>query len=200
MVTNTKILIDHPQTRFQEITAPVFYIADFTRRTQNTSHPRSVEISVTPPTMDDGTIVDAVSFYNDKGLPIEIATFDDHIYFDTTNTNIEHCEGCLYVKDTQKWITLFEIKDCDEANIFNYRAKAIRQITNVSNDLKLRNVITTEKVYGIISFPRKHTAFNDDIFGDIIEYTHLKRTTGILFYATNEIFILNDTLINPITK
>jgi len=198
MVTNTDIQTAHPQTRFQEITAPVLYIADFTRRTQNTSHPRSVEISTLQPTMDDCSVVDAVTFHNDNKLNVEIATFDDHIYLDTTGTNIEHCEGCLYVKNTPKWITLYEIKDCDEANILNHRAKAIRQITNVSDDLKLRSIITVEKVYGIISFPRKHTAFNDDIFGDIIEYTRLKRNTGILFYATNEVFIVNHDELSPV--
>jgi hypothetical protein len=148
--------------------------------------------------MDDGTSVDAVTFHNDKLLSIDVAVFDDYKYEDTTRTNIEHCEGGIYTSEDSRWIAFFEIKDCEERNIMNYREKAVRQVTNVSNDFRRRGIIVNEKVYGIISFPRKHTSFNDDIFGDIIEYTQLKRTTGILFYATNEIFIVSQNNLTPV--
>ena len=198
MVTKTNILAAHSQTTFLEKSDSAIYIADFTRRTQGTSRPRSVEISTSLPMMDDGSLVDAVMFHNDKCLPIEIAIFDDYIFEDITGNNIEHCEGGLFIKNDTKWVAFFEIKDCDESNILNYKAKAIRQITNVSNDFKARNIVTTERIHGIISFPRKHTTFNDEIFGDPIYYTRLKRSTGILFYATNEVFIIDRNSLNPI--
>lgn len=200
MVTKTDILAVHPQTSFLEKSDATIYIADFTRRTQGTINPRSVEISTSLPTMDDGIGVDAVLFHNKKILPIEIATFNDYTFENIAGDNIEHCEGGMYIKDATNWITLFEIKDCDESNILNHKAKAIRQITNVSNDFRLRNIVTSELVYGIISFPRRHTAFNDDIFGDTIEYTKLKRSTGILFYATNEVFIVDMKGIKPVVS
>ena len=198
MVKKTNILAAHPHTTILEKSDTVIYIADFTRRTQGYPHPRSVEISSSSPTMDDGTIVDAVLIHNDKNQTMGIAIFDDYLFGDSSGNNIEHCEGGMYVSNDTKWIALYEIKDCDEANIQNHRAKAIRQITNVSNDFKTRNIVTIENVYGIISFPRKHTAFNDDIFGDIIEYTKLKRSTGILFYATNEMFVASVNELIPV--
>lgn len=198
MINKTKILLAHPQTTIQEYSAPNIYVADFTRRTQGTTHLRAVEISDVLPTMDDGTCVDAVTFHNDKQLSIDVAVFDDYKYEDTTKTNIEHCEGSIYTSEDSQWIAFFEIKDCEERNIMNYREKAVRQVTNVSNDFRVRGIIENEKVYGIISFPRKHTSFNDDIFGDIIEYTQLKRNTGILFYATNEIFIVAKNNLTPV--
>ena len=198
MITQTNILSEHPLTAFQEFSANTIFIADFTRRTQHSANPRSVEISEVPPTMDDGSSVDAVTFHNDQELPIEVATFDDYRFEDSTGTNVEHCEGSLYTLDNPQWIAFFEIKDCEERNILNHKEKAVRQVTNVANDFRTRGIIGSEKVYGIISFPRKHTAFNDDIFGDIIEYTHLRRTTGILFYATNEVFILNHNELRPV--
>lgn len=200
MVTKTDILATHPQTSFLEKSDSTIYIADFTRRTQGTINPRSVEISTSLPTMDDGTAVDAVLFHNEKRLPIEIATFNDYIFENIAGNNIEHCEGGMYVKDVANWVAFFEIKDCDESNILKYKAKAIRQITNVSNDFKSRNIVTSKLVYGIISFPRRHTAFNDDIFGDMIEYTKLKRSTGILFYATNEVFIADMNELKPVVE
>lgn len=191
MVNKTDILSAHPQTQFQELSASTIYIADFTRRTQGTTHQRSVEVSDHTPTMDDGTSVDAIVFHNTTRLQVEFSIFDDYHFEDITNTNIEHCEGGMYAKESPKWVTFFEIKDCEERNILNYKQKAIGQITNVLNDFKTRGIIHDERVYGVISFPRKHTAFNDVIFGDMIEYTRLRRTTGILFYATNEVFIVN---------
>lgn len=198
MINKAHILSAHPQTSFWNSSAETFYIADFTRRTQGTAKPRSVEISETPPIMADGSRVDAVTFHNDQRLSVEVATYDDYLFEDTIGTNIEHCEGSLYELDNPQWIAFFEIKDCDERNIQNHKEKAIRQIINASNDFKVRGIVTAEKVYGIISFPRKHTAFNDDIFGDIIEYTQLKRRTGILFYATNELYIIDKHSLNPI--
>ena len=191
MITKAHILSAHPQTSFLNSTAETIYIADFTRRTQGTANPRSVEISETPPIMADGSRVDAVTFHNNQRLSIEVTIYDDYLFEDTTGTNIEHCEGSLYELDHPQWIAFFEIKDCDERNIQNHKEKAIRQVINVSKDFKVRGIVRAEKVYGIISFPRKHTAFNDDIFGDIIEYTQLKRRTGIIFYATNEVFIID---------
>ena len=191
MVTKSDILSAHPQTQIQELSASTIYIADFTRRTQGTAHSRSVEVSDHVPTMDDGTTVDAVIFHNKTSMLLEVSIFDDYVFEDITHTNIEHCEGGMCGKVFPQWMAFFEIKDCEEKNILNYKQKAIHQITNVSDDFKTRNIIDKERVYGIISFPRKHTAFNDDIFGDVIEYTRLKRTTGILFYATNEVFIVD---------
>lgn len=198
MINKAHILSAHPQTSFWNSSAETFYIADFTRRTQGTANPRSVEISETPPIMADGSRVDAVTFHNDQRLSVEVATYDDYLFEDTIGTNIEHCEGSLYELDNPQWIAFFEIKDCDERNIQNHKEKAIRQVINVSNDFKVRGIVTAEKVYGIISFPRKHTAFNDDIFGDIIEYTQLKRRTGVLLYATNELYIIDKHSLNPI--
>lgn len=75
MVTKTDILATHPQTSFLEKSDSTIYIADFTRRTQGTINPRSVEISTSLPTMDDGTAVDAVLFHNEKKIAYRDSNF-----------------------------------------------------------------------------------------------------------------------------
>ena len=61
-----------------------------------------------------------------------------------------------------------------------------------------RGIILNERIYGIISFPRRHVSFNDTIFTDVYETTRLKRFTGIRYYATNEAIVIDDLRVRPI--
>ena len=198
MINRLNILSAQPKTTFCKYATEEIYIADLTRRSLGTAHPRSVEVSQSQPIFN-GQTVDSVLLHNSTLLDVEFGLFDDCKYEDfISHDKIEHCEGCFYIADNINWVTFFEIKDCDEKNILKYKTKAITQIANVVKDFKNRALLSSETILGIISFPRKHTAFNDTIFGDIIDYTNLKKQTGITYFATNEIFVVNADIVTPI--
>lgn len=80
---------------------------------------------------------------------------------------------------------------------FNSEKEAKRQIFNAVKAFCHREIILKERIYGIISCPRQHVAFNDSIFTDVYETTRLKRFTGIRYYATNDALIIDDLRVRP---
>jgi hypothetical protein len=79
-----------------------------------------------------------------------------------------------------------------------YKRETKRQIFNAVRTFRRRGIILNERIYGIISFPRRHVSFNDTIFTDVYETTRLKRFTGIRYYATNEAIVIDDLRVRPI--
>ena len=187
---HTKVMIE---------SAPEIYIADMTRRSQNV---RGIEMTPCQQQSPDGKgMMDSLKFENPNILSVDFAIFDDHDFKNPkTGLDDEHCEGCLYptFEDPASWVAFIEIKDCKPCNITDYKKKTKRQIFNVVKAFRNRKILQGEKVYGIISFPRKHVAFNDTLFGDMFVVRRYKHFTGINFYATNQAVIIDDLRIRPV--
>ena len=115
----------------------------------------------------------------------------------------QHCEGCFSIIDKQplQWIAVMELKDCSSNSPYKeeHAFKAKRQIYNVIQDLRTRGIITTERLYGLISWPQVKTSFNSMITGaDIIAATRYKKYTGVTFYGSNEAYIINKDEVSPV--
>ena len=144
--------------------------------------------------------MDCVEIINKKELSIDFNFFDDNQFKDNENNDIEHCEGCFYptINHDKSWIVMMEIKDCKPKNISNYKDKVVDQIVSATNIYRSKNIITSHKVYGIIAMPRCKVSFNSTIFGMPPMYKELKKKHKILFAATNQVIIVDDTKIKCI--
>lgn len=175
---------------------PIIYVADFSERTDSI---RKVEVHNVMPECphDKDKVMDCLIIVNPSSIKLDFNIFDDHQFIDKEGKDIEHCEGCFYPYENNddSWITLLEIKDCKPKNVSVYREKVISQIISSAELLRNRNIITTHKVYGVVSMPRTKTSFNSTIFGMPPDYTSLKRKHNILFAATNKIEIVDNKKI-----
>lgn len=178
--------------------SPDIYVADMTNRSRNA---RRIEITDNQQLSPDGNgMMDSLVFHNPNILSVDFCIFDDHDFkHPYALRDDKHCEGCMYpsLHDPASWMVFVEIKDCKPRFIKKYKQDAKRQIFNVVKAFHQRNIILKEHIYGIISCPRLHVAFNDSIFTDVFETTRLKRFTGINYYATNEALIIDDIRVRP---
>lgn len=201
MDTKDKIVnVHHLQSSFRKHNARL-YVADYTNRTSGT---RQLGVYTSCPKVPGGGgDMDCVEFENNRGLSLDFLFFDNAGYQGYGVKSNEHCEGVCYLakQDPLKWMVFYEIKDCDPANIMEYKSKAMRQIFNVYKDFLNCNIIQRGVIsYGIISYPQKHTSFNDAIFTDIIELKRLKKWTHINFRASNWIYVLNQDEVTTKTE
>ena len=90
---------------------------------------------------------------------------------------------------------MLEIKDCKPKNISDYKDDVIEQIVSATNIFRQKNIITTHRVYGIVSIPRSKVSFNNTIFGMPPEYKSLKKQYNILFAAANIIEIKDNSVV-----
>lgn len=191
-----KIRLYFPDAYITSRSVPNIYIADFSERTQKA---RGIEIHNIQPVcpINKDKQMDCVVMYNPGPLEIDFNIFDDHQFKDEQGKDITHCECCIYPSDNHEksWVIMLEIKDCKPKNISNYKNEVIEQIASTTNIFRNKNIISTHKVYGIISFPRSKISFNNTIFGMPPEYKRLKTNYGILFAASNNIKIISDTHI-----
>ncbi|MCK8622360.1 hypothetical protein [Prevotella sp. E13-27] len=178
--------------------SPDIYVADMTNRSQNT---RGIEITDhQQPSPDGNGMMDSLVFHNPNILSVDFCIFDDHDFKHPYELRDDkHCEGCMYptLHDPASWMVFVEIKDCKPQYIKEYKKEAKRQIFNAVKAFCHRKIILKERIYGIISCPRQHVAFNDSIFTDVYEVTRLKHFTGIRYYATNEALIIDDLRVRP---
>ena len=194
-----KISSVYPNSNYQTSSAPIIYVADFSVRTNKE---RGVEIHDNVPSNpnDESQDMDCLQIHNEQQISIDFNIFDDHQFKNEVNEDIEHCECCLFPSENndKSWLAFIEIKDCKAKNISVYKEKTKNQIISTVNLFRQNNIIAGQKIYGIISMPRKKISFNDAILGDIVTQTALKREYHILFHATNQISIDNEYLITPI--
>lgn len=184
----------YPDTYITTRRVPLIFIADFTERTQNK---RGIEVhNILPscPNRPDKDM-DCVLFNNPNQINIEINVFDNNQFKDEQGNDLRHCECCLFPSENhdKSWVVMLEIKDCKPKNISNYKDDVINQIVSVTNIFRQKNIITTHKVYGVVSIPRNKVSFNTTIFGMPPEYKSLKKQYKILFAATNTIEIKSST-------
>ncbi len=192
----SKIRQHYPNSYITTRNVDTLYIADFSERTQKA---RGVEVHNTLPTLPDNPLknMDCVRIKNPSHLNLDFNIFDDHQFKDSQGKDIRHCEGCIFPSKTHddSWVAMFEIKDCKPKNISCYKEDVIEQIISTTNIFRRKNIISSHKVYGVVSFPRIKVSFNDTIFGMPPEYKRLKKKHKILFAASNEIEIRDDKSI-----
>ena len=187
-----KILAVYPQSVFCRSTAPKLYIADFTERTSSN---RKVEFhDIIPQVPDNTTDIDCLVFENSSQLSVICNIFDDHQFKDKKGKDLPHCECVLFPECKQKNIGMafVEIKDCKPKNISGYKTIVKTQIISTVQTFRDQKIIEKQRVYGIISFPRKNkVAFNQTIFDDASEYKRLHQRYKVRFLPTNQVSILD---------
>lgn len=194
-----RIRSHYPHSDISTRESSSFYVADFSMRTKKA---RGVEIHSTIPAcpINPDKKMDCMEVSNSASIKIDFNVFNDHQFKDAQGNDIEHCEGCFYptVNHDKSWIAMVEIKDCSPNQIIEYKDKVISQIVSATMIFRSKQIITSHKVYGIISVPRKKVSFNNTIFGMPPNYTELKRKHNILFAAANKVLIVDDTRIKCI--
>lgn len=209
MSLGNRIHTAQPQSSLTTVNYPTIYIADFTERTKHmpVASRRHVEITASQQNEPFGaTLMDSLNIYNSKNFDVEIILFDDNVYNSAITTRAhanQHCEGTFSIldKEPSRWIAIMELKDCDPHSRFKseHAFKAKRQIYNVVQDLRARGIITTEHLYGLISWPQVKTSFNSMITGaDVIAATRYKKFTGVTYYGANEAYIVSREVLQPV--
>ena len=188
-----KILTVYPQSVFCSSTAPKLYIADFTERTGSD---RKVEFHETIPQVPDSTTdMNCLVLENSSQLSVVCNIFDDNQFKDNDGNDLSHCECVLFPESEQKDISIafVEIKDCKSKNISVYKDKVKTQIISTVQIFRDKGIIEKQRVYGIISFPRRNkVSFDQTIFDDATEYKKLHQKYKVRFFPTNSVSILDE--------
>ena len=188
-----KIQAVYPQSVFCSSTASKVYIADFTERTSSN---RKVEFhEIIPKVPSSTTDMDCLVFENISQLSVVCNIFDDHQFKDKKGKDLPHCECVLFPESKRKDIGMafVEIKDCKSKNISVYKDKVKIQIISTVQMFRDKGIIEKQRVYGVISFPRKNkVSFNQTIFDDATEYKKLHQKFKIRFLPTNYISIVDE--------
>lgn len=183
----------YPQSVFCSSTAPKLYIADFSERTNSD---RKVEFHETMPKAQDNTTdMDCLVFENFSQLSVVCNIFDDHQFKDKNGKDLPHCECVLFPESERKDIGMafVEIKDCKSKNISVYKDKVKTQIISTVQMFRDKGIIENQRVYGVISFPRKNkVSFNQTIFDDPTEYKRLHQKYKVHFSLTNSVSIADE--------
>lgn len=207
MSLGSEIHAAQAHSRVAVVRFPMIYIADFSERTKNMPVKRHVEITAAQQQDPSGSaLMDSLIIHNDSGYNVEVVLLDDDVYNSIITTRQhanQHCEGSFAIldKESPHWIAFTELKDCTSSSPYkdDYAFKAKRQIYNVVQDLRARGIITTERLYGLISWPQVKTSFNSMITGaDTIAATRYKKYTGVTYYGTNEAYIIDKEALQPI--
>lgn len=191
----SKIQTVYPQSIFQSTSAETIYVADFTERTNSA---RKVEIHIAEPCVPDSSeAMDCLKVNNRDKVELEFCLFDDHQFKDEQGKDISHCECCFFPTESASALGFVEIKDCKLKNITVHRNKSKEQILSTVQLFRSSGIIDKQKVYGIISFPRrKKMLFNDFPYKDIYETTRWVKDYGIHLIASNEIYIKDNRTIS----
>lgn len=186
------------QSTFLNTSAKTIYVADYTERTGSI---RKVEIHTSLPDIPNGNgEMDCLKLNNKQPVSLDFCLFDDHQFKDEEGKDISHCECCFFPAsdDEHSFIAFVEIKDCKAKNVSVYKDKTKEQILSTVQLFKELEIIGEQKVYGIISFPRrKKMFFNDFPYRDVYEATRWVKNYGIHLFASNEVDVVNATMLKP---
>lgn len=186
-----RILATYPDSEFGTSNSQQIFVADFTKRTTNQ---RGVEIHELKPYNDiDKTEMDCCVIINESELQIDYNVFRDNQFKNEEDNDMQHGECCMFPNknDEKSWILFIEIKDCKPSRIFRYKQDVKDKLILNVKEFRDKGIIIDNKVYGVASFPRKKTAFNDMIVSDYSEYKIFVKEYGIHFMPTNKVFIEN---------
>ena len=191
-----RILTAYPDSVFDTIQSKSIYVADFSRRTQKV---RGVEIhEIQPKDPADETVdMDCCVIANETELQIDYNVFRDNQFKNEEDEDMKHGECCLFPheNDEKSWVLFIEIKDCKGSRIYKYKQDVKDKLILNVGEFRRKGIILKNKVYGVASFPRKKTAFNEMIVSDPIEYKAFYKEHGIHFVPTNELSIKSDSII-----
>ena len=189
-----KIQTVYPQSVFQSTSAETIYVADFTERTNST---RKVEIHVEIPCVPNSSeSMDCLKLNNRDKVGLEFCLFDDYQFKDEEGKDISHCECCFFPTENALGLGFVEIKDCKAKNVATYKDKMKEQILSTVRLFRSSGIVDKQKVYGILSFPRKKKMlFNDFPYRDIYETTRWVKDYGIHLVAANEVNVTANDFI-----
>ncbi len=186
----------YPDTYITSRNVPIIYIADFSERTQSV---RGIEVHNTLPVCPENpcSVMDCAVLQNPNQIEIDVNIFDNNQFKDEQGNDLRHCECCIFPSENhdKSWVIMLEIKDCKPKNISSYKDDVIEQIISATSIFRQKNIITTHKVYGVVSIPRSKVSFNNTIFGMPPEYKSLKKQHKILFAASNVMEITDNSAI-----
>ena len=190
----SKIQTVYPQSIFQSTSAETIYVADFTERTNSA---RKVEIHTAEPCVpDSGESMDCLKVNNRDKVGLEFCLFDDHQFKDEEGKDISHCECCFFPTENASGLGFVEIKDCKAKNVATYKDKMKEQILSTVHLFRSSGIVDEQKVYGILSFPRKKKMlFNDFPYRDIYETTRWVKDYGIHLVAANEVNVNRNGMV-----
>ena len=190
----SKIQIVYSQSVFQSTSAETIYVADFTERTNSA---RKVEIHTAEPCVpDSGESMECLKVNNRDKVGLEFCLFDDHQFKDEEGNDISHCECCFFPTENASGLGFVEIKDCKAKNVATYKDKMKEQILSTVHLFRSSGIVDEQKVYGILSFPRKKKMlFNDFPYRDIYETTRWVKDYGIHLVAANEVNVIANGFI-----
>jgi hypothetical protein len=89
--------------------------------------------------------------------------FDDNSFLTPDGQTEPHCEGCFFLAH-ERWVAFLEIKDCKFRNIPQHKDRALQQLASSITRFRSEGIIGTQMIYGVMSFPRRKTAFNATLF------------------------------------
>ena len=192
----SRIRQHYPDTYITSRSVQNIYIADFSDRTQKA---RGIEVHNMLPACpkDPNKEMDCVTIQNPSQIDIDINIFDDNQFKDGQGHVLQHCECCIFPTNNhdKSWVVMLEIKDCKPKNISHYKDDVIKQIISTTKIFRQKNIITTHRVYGIVSIPKSKVSFNNTIFGMPPEYKSLRKQYQILFAAANTIEIIDNSVV-----
>ena len=191
-----KIQTAYPESVFQTTSAETIYVADFTERTKSN---RKVEIHMSLPSVPDGDEnMDCLKLNNKQPISLDFSMFEDQQFKDEEGKDISHCECCFFptLNDERSFVAFVEIKDCKAKNVATYKDKMKEQILSTVHLFRSSGIIDKQKVYGILSFPRKKKMlFNDFPYRDIYETTRWVKDYGIHLVAANEVNVNRNGMV-----
>lgn len=190
----SKIRNNYPLSVFCSSASVKMYLVDFTERTKSK---RKVEFHETIPQAPNcNKDMDCLILENPSHLSVVCNIFDDNQFKDEKGRDLPHCECVLFPESQQDniGVAFVEIKDCKSKNISVYKDKVKSQIISITQMFRYKGIIERQqRVYGIISFPRRNkVSFNQTIFDDVTEYKKLHQKFRICFFPTNSILIVDE--------
>ena len=190
----SRIQTAYSQSIFQSSSAETIYVADFTERTNSA---RKVEIHIATPCVPDSSkSIDCLKLNNRDKIELEFCLFDNHQFKDEEDKDISHCECCFFPTENASGLGFVEIKDCKAKNVATYKDKVKEQILSTVHLFRSSGIVEKQKVYGIISFPRKKKMlFNDFPYRDIYETTRWVKEYGIHLVAANEVNVNRNGMV-----
>ena len=191
-----RILAAYPESKFGTINSKQIFVADFTKRTNNV---RGVEIHTSQPKdpNEESVGMDCCVVANETELSIDYNVFRDNQFKNEEDEDMKHGECCLFPNnnDEKSWALFIEIKDCKGSRISKYKQNVKDKLILNVGEFRKKGILLNNKVYGVASFPRKKTAFNEMIVSDPTEYKTFFKEHGIHFVPTNELAIKSDSIL-----
>lgn len=194
----SKILAKYPASTFETRASNVFYVADFTKRTQKNAaaQRRSVEFldDIPDNPNDPSKPMQCLTVENPNGISIDCNVFDDNQFVDIHNNQLKHGECCFFPTNNNKdsWFSIAEIKDCRPSKTSAYKQDIQDKMDSMFQIFR-NEVLITNRIYFIISFPRKKSAMNDAIYTD---YVALKKYKSFVPLVSNRVVIKDESTID----